>query len=226
MSQLKLVNLNDFKLKKEKNSTVKKKKKNKSREKGKGFIRPKPIWKKFYSVYQFDFILYHKICADVVDKAPFNSLALKLPFKLFILYLIYFVLCSKFTRYDEPKFRKLCFVLDDDLKKVPRGDGKHIYRVRSLQQIHTKLFDYAHFSPFATESLVKRLNKTPREFWALEDTGIICRIKDLNEKGYTVHFDEEFGNQLEIKGTEMLSLKDRLNAHISLLKRLKRGESL
>ncbi len=195
-------------------------------DKKKSRIRSAPIWKKFYSVYQFDFILYHKICADVVEKAPFNPFSLNCSLKIFTLYLVYYALCSNLTRYDEPKIRKLCFVLDDDFKKVPRGDEKHIYRIRSLQQIHTKLFDYAHLSPFATESLVKRLSKTPREFWTLEDTGIICRIKDLNEKGYTVHFDEEFGNQLEIKGTEMMSLKDRLKAHISLLRRLKRGESL
>ena len=41
-----------------------------------------------------------------------------------------------------------------------------------------------------------------------------------------MHFDEEFGNQLEIKGTEMKSIKERLKAHISLLRRLRKGERL
>ena len=73
---------------------------------------------------------------------------------------------------------------------------------------------------------IKRLKHTPTQDWTLWETATMVRIEELDKKGYTVHFDEEFGNQLEIKGTEMKSIKKRLKAHISLLRRLKRGERL
>lgn len=185
-----------------------------------------PIWKKFYSVYQFDFTLYHQICDDVVNKPPFNSLAIYLTPTLFTFYLIYFTVISTLTKFEEQRIRKLCFVLDENNKKKHKGDEKHIYRIRSLQRIYTHLYEQAHISPFATETVVNRLKASAQQDLTLGEAAIMCRIEDLDKKGYNVHFDSEFGNQLEIKGTEMLSIKERIRAHISLLRRLKRGERL
>lgn len=109
---------------------------------------------------------------------------------------------------------------------VQDSDEEHIYRIKTLQKIYSLLFTYCGFSPFANESVIKRLKHTPTQDWTLWETATMVRIEELDKKGYTVHFDEEFGNQLEIKGTEMKSIKERLKAHISLLRRLKRGERL
>lgn len=184
-------------------------------------------WDKFYSVYKFDYVLYHNICIDINNKFRFfNFLIFNLPSFYIYLYIIYFNFIKNFKYYETYKVRKYCYILDEDGKKQLLSDEKHIYRIKTLQKIYLLLFEHCGFSPFANESVIKRLKCTPVENWTLWETATMVRIEELDKKGYTVHFDEEFGNQLEIKGTEMKSIKERLKAHISLLRRLKRGERL
>lgn len=136
---------------------------------------------------------------------------------------------KKRVRYKKPTYTKKYELIrfnEFTEEWVQDSDEKHIYRIRTLQKIYSLLFNYCGFSPFANESVIKRLKHTPTEDWTLWETATMVRIEELDKKGYTVHFDEEFGNQLEIKGTEMKSIKERLKAHISLLRRLKRGERL
>ena len=138
-------------------------------------------------------------------------------------------IAKKRVRYKKPTYTKKYKLIrfnEFTAEWVQDSDEKHIYRIRTLQKIYSLLFTYCGFSPFANESVIKRLKCAPVEDWTLWETATMVRIEELDKKGYTVHFDEEFGNQLEIKGTEMKSIKERLKAHISLLRRLKRGERL
>lgn len=192
-----------------------------------------PIWKKFYSVYQFDFTLYHRLRNDIKYKPPFNLLSIYLNSTKFMFYIVYFCMYNTLTIFEVKRIRKLCFVLDENNKKKHKGDEKHIYRYETLYKIYAKLYEYAELNPFlAKKEIIKRL-KTQTKL-SDEETTIMCRIKELCNNGYAIYLDEYIDdkgkliidNQLEIKGTEMLSIKERIKAHISLLRRLKRGERL
>lgn len=113
------------------------------------------------------------------------------------------------------------------------SDEKHIYRYKTLYKIYAKLYEYAELNPFlAKKEIIKRLETQTN--LSDDEATIMCRIKELYTLGYAIYLDEYIDdkgklvidNQLEIKGTEMLSIKERLKAHISLLRRLKRGERL
>lgn len=115
---------------------------------------------------------------------------------------------------------------EDTGEYVKDSDEKHIYRLKTLHNIYSLLFTYVGFSPFVSESVINRLKHTRVEDLTDWELDTINRIEELNNKGFTIHFDGEFGNQLEIKGTEMQSIKERLKAHIALLRRLRKGERL
>lgn len=188
--------------------------------------RLSPIWKKFYSVYKFDYTVYHQLCDDVSNKE-----VLRWYFKNFYyLYisnfslLIYYLLVNSLTKFDEPKIRELCFILDNNGNKQHLGDEKHIFRYKTMQCIYLKLYEYAKFPLFTNESLINRL--TYEKDMSIADAGILGRLQQLSNRGYTIHFDEINGNQLEITGSEMLPLKARLRIHIKLLKHLKHGGNL
>lgn len=101
------------------------------------------------------------------------------------------------------------------------SDEKHIFRSKTLQNIHTALYFYAELPANATESYIERIKYDKDK--SLQETAILCHIEQLENWGIRLHFDEEFGNQAEIIGTEMLPLGERLKKHIKLLKLLKRG---
>lgn len=177
-------------------------------------VRHKPIWKKFYSVYAYDFTKYHFICDAVQSK---NYL------RLFNLYpdLDKKIILS-FSRFDEYKIRKLCYILDDDKNKKHNGDEKHIFRLKTLHKLYEKLYFYANLPAYATEDYINRI-KSEKDI-SLSDAAIIFRIEELETKGYRIYFDKDYGNQLEIINTELLSIKERLITHIQLLRKIKTKE--
>lgn len=75
------------------------------------------------------------------------------------------------------------------------GDERHIFRIRNLQHIYSKLYGFTGVNPLE-------------------------RAAKIEMYGLTVHLEDM---QAEIKGTEMLSIKERLQIHIRLLKLLKQG---
>lgn len=184
--------------------------------------RFQPIWKKFYTVYKFDYKLYHQICFDVANKTVMSRLLFYLQPNQAIFYVTYFAYLHSLTRFDEYKIRKMCFILDNEGCKVHKGDERHIFRIAALQRVYNKLYEYADFSPFATEALVQRIRKTPPSELSFMECSILCKIESFEEKGFRIHFNDKFGHQLEIAGTEMLTVKERLLLHIRLLRKLRK----
>lgn len=175
-------------------------------------IHFKPNWDKFYTVYMFDQTKYHRLMEAVVNKDESKLSADERE------------LLKGYTIFQREEIKEFCYVRDNEGNKKPLGDERHIFRIRTLHKIYAKLYEYAHLNPLlAKEEVINRLKY--QDDLTLAESAIICRLKYLNNKGYTIHFDE-LGNTLEIKGTELLPIAERVKAHIDLLRRLKRGERL
>lgn len=103
---------------------------------------------------------------------------------------------KKRIRYKTPTYTKsykFCHInpLTNELQYD--GDERHIFRVKNLQLIYSLIYDYTGVNPF------ERADK-------IEMDGLTVYLEDM---------------QAEIKGTEMLSIKERLKVHIKLLRLLK-----
>lgn len=191
-------------------------------------LRYAPIWKKFYTVYKFDYSVYHRLCNDICEKEYFRWIVINYLrfYSQDINLLAYFMLVNALRKFEEPKIRELCFILDAEGKKQFLSDEKHIFRVRTLQNIYTKLFEYAEFPLFVNNFSVKAA-QTAKEL-SFSDAALLCKVEQLQKQGFRVHFDNDttLSPQLEIAGTEMLPIKERLKAHIELLRYLKNGGRL
>lgn len=185
-----------------------------------------PVWKKFYTVYQFDYTLYHRICHDVVNKPCISRFVFYLRPMAAFLYAAYFAYLFSLSRFDEDKIRKLCFIYGEDGGKLHKGDETHIFRIAALQKVYNKLYEYAKLSPFATEDFVERVKNTAPEELSLMECSFLCKLEEFENRGFRIHFDDVFGHQLEIAGTELLSVRDRLKLHLKLLRRLKSAKEV
>ena len=91
------------------------------------------------------------------------------------------------------KILDICYVRDENGKPLRDCDEKHIFRAGILQKVYEMLYAQLGLNPF-TES-------------SYEVGGLI------------VYPDEK---QAEIKGTELLSIEERIKLHIRLLKRMRK----
>lgn len=97
-----------------------------------------------------------------------------------------------------------CYIKDyGELQHL--GDEKHIFRMPVLKAIQKELYTYSS-QPLQKIFLAKELS------W--EQHGIIF------------YYDFKDGGEGEIKGTQLLSIKERLKAHIKLLRYLRKGYNL
>lgn len=99
-------------------------------------------WWKFYTVYKYDFELYHTIKTDIANKPEFLFSALHLPTIPASLYLFYFLMIKALRKTDEEEVRNLCYVLDNENQRQHLGDQKHIFRVNTLKRLRQALVDY------------------------------------------------------------------------------------
>lgn len=155
-------------------------------------------WKNFYSVYAYDYTAYHDFCKALYNRNDIlrdYSKILKQVQKDINL-IVYILILQNVTQENEPQYRNWFFVLDKEDKKQHRGDEKHIYRVATLQKIYEKIYDFCNINPF-------------------------MKFDSIDYHGLTLWYEDK---QAEIKGTELLSIKDRLRLHIKLLKSLRQGK--
>lgn len=180
-----------------------------------------PDWDKFYTVYMFDQTKYHRLMEAVVNKDESKLSADERE------------LLKGYTIFQREEIKELCYVRDNEGNKKPLGDERHIFRIKDLYDICLKLYEYAHLNPLlAKEEVINRLKY--QDDLTLAESAFICRLQELNTKGYSIYFDCYYDkkgklvldNMLEIKGTELLPIAERVKAHIDLLRRLKRGERL
>lgn len=183
-------------------------------------IHFKPDWDKFYTVYMFDQTKYHRLMEAVVNKDESKLFAEERE------------LLKGYTIFQREEIKELCYVRDNEGNKKPLGDERHIFRIRTLHKLYAKLYEYAHLNPLlAKEEVINRLQY--QDDLTLAESAFLCRLQELNQKGYSIYFDYYYkkgklvlDNMLEIKGTELLPIAERVKAHIDLLRRLKRGERL
>lgn len=183
-------------------------------------VRFKPDWDKFYTVYMFDKTKYHRYMEAVVNKDESKLSAEERE------------LLKNYTVFQREEIKELCYVRDENRNKKLLGDERHIYRIKDLYDICLKLYEYAHLNPLlAKEEVVNRLKY--QSDLTLAERAFLCRLQELKQKGYSIYFDYYYkkgklvlDNMLEIKGTELLPITERVKAHIDLLRRLKKGERL
>lgn len=116
-------------------------------------------WWKFYTVYKYDFELYHEIKTDIANKPSLLLIALYLPTIPACVYLFYFLTIKMLRKSDEAKVRNMCFVLDEHGQKQHLGDAKHIYRISVLKNLRANLADRCFdvlFQPQTEETTIVR----------------------------------------------------------------------
>lgn len=145
---------------------------------------PQPQWDKFYSVYAFDEIKYHKLLAEYFKEH--NKLGI-----------------YDLTNREIGVIRKQCYALDKEKQKQHLGDEKHIYRYAILNKIQTELSKYLEYS-------ISKKNYTDL------NNGLIMWKESYEVKNKIVNY-----YQIEIIGTENLSLKERVIKHLTLLRLLR-----
>lgn len=104
----------------------------------------------------------------------------------------------KRVRYKIPTYKKVDKI-NKNVKEY-RGNQRHIFRYKALHRIYALI---------ANEVFQGQLKLFFGE-WRL--------IKD----GLVIYF-EEYGNQAEIQGSELLPISQRLRIHIELLRQLRQG---
>lgn len=106
---------------------------------------------------------------------------------------------KKRVRYKVPTYTKsysFCHINPDTNEIQYNGDERHIFRIRTLHKLYSLIYGYCDIDIF--ESFEK---------------------KELY--GLTIWGEDK---QAEIKGSEMLPIKDRVLLHIKLLRDLRKGE--
>lgn len=81
----------------------------------------KPQYDKFYSLYAFDEITYHKKLKEVITKYQLEEVY-QIPYK------------------ERKEMRESCYILNQDGEKMPMGDEKHIFRISTLNRLYNKLY--------------------------------------------------------------------------------------
>lgn len=146
-----------------------------------------PTYKKIYTVCQLDWKKYAAMFKKLRKRA----------------YCLYYGKSHKAAlRYWQNiaayEIAQKCYIYDKYGILRYLGDEKHIYRMNSLQEIYSRIYNYCE-----KEALQK--------FGVSKQHGLICFIED---------------QQAELEGTWKLPIKQRLKVHIQILRNLQKGLSL
>jgi hypothetical protein len=152
-------------------------------------IKPKrihydtPTYLKFYTIYQYDRIKFRELMNAWLEteggKDENRTLA---------------ALLKK-----QQEVLEICYVRDEQGKKIRDSDEKHIYRYVTLWNIRKAILTELNFKKMA----------------ALAKSG-----QDIIVNGEVIAIDY-VGDQAGLKDTEDMSLGDRVKAHIKLLRKLR-----
>lgn len=189
-------------------------------------------WENFYTVYMYDFAAYHTFCTDlriVKEKFPNDFLT----FGIFntsgrrnLLLCFYALFIYSFERKDEPIFRHLFYVLDENGNRKHLGDENYIYRYSVLN------FQVSHSS--RDIKILKSKDKKGVVHYRkiYNKPGIYEQIyNELEKEAFdsTERVEKDgliiypIDKQAEIANTWQLSIKDRIKVHIKLLRGLRKG---
>lgn len=143
-----------------------------------------PTYKKVYTVYQYNRKRYSEIFKKV------RALAYKYGRHIF----------DNVSPY---KVLNLCYIRDKNGKLQHIGDEKHIYRIRSLQNILKEIADYLFIA------------------YELENNPDV--LKYLFKRTHIILYSQDTEQQAELFEAYRLPLKVRLKIHITLLRYLQKG---
>lgn len=148
--------------------------------------KKQPQWDKFYSVFAFDEIKYHKLLADYFKEHNLNGI-------------------YDLTKNELHSLKKQCYIISENGLLKHRGDEKHIFRYAVLYKIQSELCNYIE------HTIPENDNLDLNNGLVIWKESYESRKRIINEL------------QIEIKGTERLSLYERVKKHIKLLRLLKKG---
>lgn len=144
-----------------------------------------PLYRKVYSAYQYNQQKYMQIYRKL------HELAIRLENP------------KIFWNVNPYRILDLCYI-KNGTKRISLNDEKHIFRLRTLQEIYKLIAD----------EVTNHQLKLDFGEWKLIKSGVV------------VFFDSEFGNQAIISGSELLSISKRVKMHITLLRQLRQGTKL
>ena len=161
-----------------------------------------PQWDKFYALYAFDEIKYHKLLEGYIKDNNLKGI------------------------YDIDKqlladYKEQCYVLNEYGEKKPLGDEKHIFKYKLLQKLYEEIAKYVSYplsledSIFKQDGLIVYIShfKKGQYKWF-----------DIDKRKENTFTGRKFNIiQAEIENTWDLPIKDRVLLHIKLLRLLKQG---
>lgn len=200
-------------------------------------VRTAPVWDKFYSVYKFDSEFYHKLCYDVKFKPnlpPFIIKTSTLTSKNLLKLVLYLIITHSLTIFEKEIIRDFCYIRDDNGIKSHCGDQNHIYRYKTLVKLRSALVNYITTDDFqrifhSTENSVK-IDKGLYTIYAEKYDTDVYFHRDMvnparNPAGATYKGQKFEVFEVEINNTENLPLKERIQLHINLLRKLRKGQT-
>lgn len=188
-------------------------------------------WWKFYTVYKYDFELYHAIKTDIANKPSLLLIALHLPRIPACVYLFYFLTIKALRKSDDEKVRNMCYVLDEFGQRQFLGDQPHIFRVNTLKQLRQALTDYLPCLLFQPQ-VVYTDKKQEQEQETIQDFGDYTYYEERYTTEYYIHSGTRYKGQafitkdIELKWVADADIKTQITAYISVLRLCKKGKSL
>ena len=173
-------------------------------------------WDKFYTVYMFDDIKYHKLCKEQPTT-------------------------------DRESLKLQCYIKDEYGKRIHLGDKKHIYRLRSLQRIQEELAEYCkdlrskidYFNDDGSSSVETEYFTLYYEYFAQGSYTYGAEVESkTNDTPQLSLFDVgNKGNEykilkpwlyfeVELKGSDKKSIKEKISSHLKCLALCRQGISL
>lgn len=188
-------------------------------------------WWKFYTVYKYDFELYHALKTDIANKPNLLLIALRLPEIASCTYFFYFVIIRMLRKTDEETVRNMCYVLDEEGQRQYLGDQPHIFRVKVLQRLRQALTDYKE-SLFFQPQVVYVDKITAQEEEIRQDFGDYTYYEERYTTEYYIHGGTRFKGQtfvtkdIELNWVADADIKTQIKAYISVLRLCKKKTSL
>lgn len=186
-------------------------------------------WWKFYTVYKYDFELYHALKTDIANKPNLLLIALRLPEIASCAYFSYFLTIRTLRKTDEETVRNMCYVLDEEGQRQYLGDQPHIYRVNALKRLRQELTAY-YEQGFLKPQVV--YSDTSKEQEIIEDFGDYTYYEENYTSEYYIHGGTRYKGQafttkdIELNWVADADIKTQITAYVSVLRLCKKGTSL
>ena len=157
-----------------------------------------PTYIKVYSVYAYDHTKYRKIYLKLGELATkFNN-------------------PSIFYRVNPYRIMEHCYYYDEQGKRKHLKDIRHVYRLKALHKIYEEIAGYT-----KENQKIDGLKVDINEYEATTYEHKKVRGGFKTYKGECFSF-----SSAELAGMELKPIKDRLKAHIALLRLLRKGEPI